>query len=85
MQTKLQYDVAVIGGGPAGTMAAIASARKGAKTILIEQNGYLGGMLTVGGVGPQMTFHAGKKQVIYGLPNELVDRLKKEGFSVGHI
>lgn len=85
MQKKLQYDVAVIGGGPAGTMAAIASARKGAKTILVEQNGYLGGMLTAGGVGPQMTFHAGKKQVIYGLPDELVERLKREGFSVGHI
>ena len=43
---QLEFDVAVIGGGPAGTVAAIASARRGAKTILVEQNGYLGGALT---------------------------------------
>lgn len=85
MRTKLKYDVAVIGGGPSGVMAAIACARKGAGTILIERNGYLGGMLTAGGVGPQMTYHAGKKQVIYGIPDELVGRLKRDGFSVGHI
>ena len=42
---QLEFDVAVIGGGPAGTVAAIASARRGAKTILVEQNGYLGGAL----------------------------------------
>lgn len=85
MKENLTYDVAVVGGGPSGVAAAIAAARKGAKTILIEQNGYLGGMLTAGGVGPQMTFHAGKKQVICGIPDEIVERLKKEGFSVGHI
>ena len=51
---QLEFDVAVIGGGPAGTVAAIASARRGAKTILVEQNGYLGGALTACGTGPQM-------------------------------
>ena len=39
-------DVLVAGGGPAGLTAAIASARSGAKTLLIEKNGWLGGMAT---------------------------------------
>lgn len=85
MRSELQYDVAVIGGGPAGVVAAIASARNGAKTILIEQNGYLGGMLTMAGTGPMMTFHAGNKQVVFGIANEIVDRLKLQGFSIGHM
>lgn len=37
------YDVAVCGGGPAGCAAAVAAARQGAKTLLIEKDGYLGG------------------------------------------
>ena len=61
---ELQYDVVVIGGGPAGTVAAIASARGGARTLLVEQNGYLGGALTACGTAPQMTFHAGNVQVV---------------------
>ena len=68
---QLEFDVAVIGGGPAGTVAAIASARRGAKTILVEQNGYLGGALTACGTGPQMTYHAGDVQVVRGIPQEM--------------
>lgn len=43
-------DVVVIGGGPAGTAAAISAARSGKKTILLEQSGQLGGMGTLGSV-----------------------------------
>jgi len=82
---KLNYDVVIIGGGPAGAVAAIAAARQGAKTLLVEQNGYLGGMLTVGGVGPQMTFHAGETQVVKGIPDELIERMKELGLSPGHM
>lgn len=78
------YDVAVIGGGPAGTVAAIASARMGARTILIERNGFLGGALTACGTGPMMSFHAGSTQVVRGIGDELVQRLKKNGYSGGH-
>ena len=45
-----EYDVIVIGGGAGGTSAAIQSARNGAKTLLIEETNWLGGMLTSAGV-----------------------------------
>ncbi len=81
----LNYDVVVVGGGPAGTVAAIAAARQGASTLLIERYGYLGGMLTTAGVGPQMTFHAGSTQVVRGIPEEIVSRLVELELSPGHM
>jgi len=79
------YDVIVIGGGPGGAIAAIAAARCGASTLLVERHGYLGGMLTAGGVGPQMGYSAGDKQAVQGLAEEFVQRMVKEGFSPGHM
>jgi hypothetical protein len=79
------YDVIVVGGGISGAMAGIGAARAGAKTLVIEQYGFLGGMLTAAGVGPMMTFHAGEQQVIQGPTGELIDRLKEKGQSPGHI
>jgi hypothetical protein len=66
-------------------MAAIAAGRNGAKTLLVERYGCLGGMLTAGGTGPQMTYHAGNVQVVDGIPGELIRRMVKEGFSPGHM
>ncbi len=85
MNNQLSYDVVVIGGGPAGVTAAIAAARRGAKTLLVEQYGCLGGTLTMAGTGPQMTFHAGKVQVVKGIPDEIVQRMVSLGFSPGHM
>lgn len=82
---NLDFDIIVIGGGPAGTVAAIAAARNGAKVLLIERHGFLGGMLTAGGTGPMMSFHAGTKQVVMGIPQEIVMRMEALGFSPGHM
>lgn len=84
MKDNLNYEVVIVGGGVAGTMAAVAASRHGARTLLVEETGQLGGSLTTCGTGPMMTFHAGDMQVIKGLGEELVSRLKYKGLSPGH-
>lgn len=65
-------DVVVVGGGTAGTVAAIQAGRAGAKTLLLERSGQLGGMTTVGGVCYPGLFDAWGKQIIAGIGWELV-------------
>jgi len=79
------FDVVVAGGGVSGCTAALAAARSGASVLVLEQNGYLGGTLTSCGVGPMMTFHAGQKQIITGIMEELVQSMVQRGWSVGHV
>jgi hypothetical protein len=69
---ETEVDVLVIGGGTAGTIAAIQAARIGAKTLLVERGSQLGGTMTVGGVAFPGLFHAWGKQVIAGIGWELV-------------
>lgn len=83
MQTT--FDVIVVGGGIAGTLAAISASRMGSNVLLIEETGCLGGSLTTCGTGPMMTFHAGTTQVIKGITDELIQRLVKKKLSPGHI
>jgi len=73
------YDVVVLGGGPAGVCAAIEAARNGAKTLLVEATGMLGGMATSGMVGPFMTNYdrEGNRPVVGGLFREIVERLSQ--------
>ncbi len=75
--TPLQFDVAVVGGGPAGVAAAVASARNGAKTLLIEKNGFLGGMATGGAVPAFCTFTDGEKIIVRGIGLEILNALKE--------
>ena len=73
------YDVVVCGGGPAGFIAAIAAARSGAKTALVEQYGFLGGMATAGIVAPLSVFTYNGEKVIGGIPWEFCERLQAMG------
>lgn len=73
------YDVVVCGGGPAGFIAAIAAARSGAKTAVVEQYGFLGGMATMGLVTPLSVFTYNNEKVIGGIPWEFIERLEKMG------
>lgn len=94
MKTKIPYqtdisvvadvDVLVIGGGPAGIGAAVAAARAGARTALVERYGFLGGNATAGLVGPFMTSYSfdGKQQLVRGVFDELVRRMEVFGGAV---
>jgi hypothetical protein len=65
-------DVLVVGGGTAGTIAAIQAARAGATTLIVERNSKLGGTTTVGGVSFPGLFDAWGNQIIAGIGWELV-------------
>jgi flavin-dependent dehydrogenase len=85
-----ETDVLIIGGGPAGAAAAIAAARTGAETYLVERYNHLGGLWTGGLVLPLLSTHAvdkqGKtRQVIYGVGGEMSQKLKELGMSIEEI
>jgi len=86
-----QFDVVVVGGGTGGVLAAIAAARTGAKTALVEMKGYTGGIITEGGTTLHSFFNlwkafpgVEKRQVVKGIPQEIIERLEKVGGTAGH-
>src|SRR5690554_4045267 len=81
----MKYDVIVVGAGPSGMVAAISASRNGAKVLLVEASGLLGGNSILSLVGPWMTFHSNSDQIVKGVGGEIVDRLKNLGYSLGHI
>ena len=85
-----EFDVVVIGGGPAGITTAAAAARAGRSTLLVERYGFLGGAGTMGGLstfcGLHAKVHGEHRQVIHGLADEMLERLVKlEGLNQPHL
>jgi len=78
MDVNGHYDVIVIGGGTAGVVSAVQAGRTGARTLLVEKTGMLGGTTTIGGVNFPGLFHAWGRQVIAGIGWELVTRCVAE-------
>ncbi len=78
-----EYDVAVLGGGPAGIAAAASAARAGLRTLLIERYGFLGGMGTAAGVtnfcGLHANVHGQMHRVVQGMASELLARIERLG------
>jgi hypothetical protein len=86
-----KFDVVIVGGGTGGVMAALAAARQGAKTALIEVKGYTGGTAVEGGTALHSFYNlwtafpgVEKRQVVRGIPQEVIDRLIKVGGCSGH-
>jgi len=78
LEKQSDWDVVVAGGGTAGVVAAIQAGRCGARVLLVEKNGMLGGSATVAGVAFPGLFHAWGRQVIAGIGWELVARCVRE-------
>jgi hypothetical protein len=90
-------DVVVVGGGPAGFMAALAARRNGADTLLIERESYLGGMITGGFVHSMHGFRHSKNYTQYnpttawettlcvkGMSLEVMARVQEKGGRIDH-
>jgi hypothetical protein len=73
------WDVIVLGGGPGGVPAAVAAVRNGARVLLVERYGFLGGMATAALVLPYMKYSAGGKFIVRGLFEEFLDLMEKNG------
>lgn len=85
------FDVVVAGGGTSGVIAAIASARQGAKTLLVEAKGYPGGIAVEGGTALHSFYNiwkafpgVEKRQLVKGIPAEMIDRLTARGGATGY-
>ncbi|MCL2231772.1 MAG: FAD-dependent oxidoreductase [Treponema sp.] len=94
LKTPVGYecDVVIAGGGTAGVVAALAAARNGARTILVDRYGFLGGTM-INGAGPLHSYFnlykafpgVEKIQVVRGIPQEIIDRMAAAGGSPGHL
>jgi hypothetical protein len=78
-----EYNIVVLGGGPAGIAAAAAAGAFGRKVLLIERYGFLGGMGTAAGVtnfcGLHANVHGDIRQVVHGIADDLLARIDRLG------
>jgi hypothetical protein len=91
-QTPLwgEYEVVVLGGGPAGIAAALAAARAGRSTIIIERYGFFGGAGTAAGLstfcGLHAVVHGQHEQVVHGIADDVLARLAAmDGLNKPHL
>ena len=91
-QTALfgEYEVVVLGGGPAGIAAALAAGRSGRSTLLIERYGFLGGAGTAAGLstfcGLHAVVHGKHEQVVHGIADDILERLRAmDGLNKPHL
>jgi hypothetical protein len=84
------YEVVVVGGGPAGIAAAIAAGRSGRSTICIERYGFCGGAGTAAGLSTFCGLHAviygEHEQVVHGIAADILERLERmDGLNKPHL
>jgi hypothetical protein len=75
---QYEYDVVIVGGGTTGCCAALAAARTGAKTALIELNGYLGGNACSSLPWLALDRYITGEEIIGGIPREIINRLQSQ-------
>src|ERR1700761_634619 len=85
-----EYDVVVLGGGPAGIAAATAAAMHGRKVLMVERYGLLGGMGTAAGVtnfcGLHANVHGEIHRVVQGIATDLLARIDRlDGLNAPHL
>jgi hypothetical protein len=85
-----EFEVVVLGGGPAGIAAAVAAGRAGRSTALVERYGFLGGAGTAAGLstfcGLHANVHGEHKQVIHGICDDILERLRRmNGLAKPHL
>jgi ribulose 1,5-bisphosphate synthetase/thiazole synthase len=84
---RYEPEVVVVGGGSAGVASAVSAAREGAKTLLIERAGFLGGVMTVtslGGICGLYSLVDGEpRQLVFGFAEEVRQRLERRGATRG--
>jgi flavin-dependent dehydrogenase len=88
MRAGEEQDVIIVGGGTSGVAAAIASARTGAKTLLIERMGALGGQMNVSGppgFAYANLYNERHERIIGGIITETHERLLREGHALPHM
>ena len=84
------YEVVVVGGGPAGIAAAIAAGRAGRSTICIERYGFCGGAGTAAGLstfcGLHAVVHGEHQQIVHGLADDILARIERmDGLNKPHL